>query len=314
MTAKLLAIGECMMELTAEPNERFKKGYAGDTYNALVYAKRLNPKLTTCLLTALGDDQVSQDMQNSWLNLGVSNSQVITTNQATIGLYSIATDETGERSFSYWRKGSAASQMMQLLSFDELVNRNTGFDTVFFSGISLAILTDEDKATLISLIAQLKKLGASIAFDPNYRSKMWKDEQHAINWLTKAYEVSDILMPGIEEHQQLFGHQTSEQIMDFCQQFSAREVIIKCGNEGVFGYESGQFVYHQPFAPAPIQVDSTAAGDSFAGTYLAARLSGDSVENSIKKACFVAGQVVQHKGAILSETVYQKIADEVAKF
>jgi 2-dehydro-3-deoxygluconokinase len=55
------------------------------------------------------------------------------------GLYFIDTDDRGERSFSYWRTTSAARQMFMPgsgLSRDFL----DGFDTLYLSGISTAIL------------------------------------------------------------------------------------------------------------------------------------------------------------------------------
>ncbi|WP_440874120.1 sugar kinase [Thalassotalea sp. PLHSN55] len=310
MTGKFLAVGECMMELTPSSKDMFAKGFAGDTYNALVYAKRLNQTLTTSMLTAVGDDIPSQEMLTRWAQEGIDNSSTLITNQATIGLYAISTDSLGERSFSYWRAGSAASQMMTYKSVDELAQLNADADLVFFSGISLSILTDQDKSKLIELMAKLKQNGCKIAFDPNYRPKMWNNSAHAIQWLAAAYQVSDIIMPGIEEHEQLLGHKTQQDILDYCCSFGDCEVVIKCGENGVYGYKNGQLQHHQPFEPAPVQVDSTAAGDSFAGTYLAARLSGDSIELSIKKACFIAGKVVQHKGAILAKPIYQQAAVE----
>lgn len=312
MKGKLLAVGECMMELTSLDDNMFKKSYAGDTYNALVYAKRLNSRLTTSFLTAVGNDQASKDMLKHWCEEDIDDTKTIITDQATIGLYSIATDNKGERSFNYWRAGSAASQMMKYQGIDDFVSLCSSSDIVFFSGISLSVLEDEDKAKLISLMIKLQKQGSKIAFDPNYRPKMWLNNAHARYWLEKAYNVSDILMPGVEEHEQLFGHKNYQEIIEYCQLFGAKEVVIKCDQDGVYGFDGGDIVHHQPFKPAPEQVDSTAAGDSFAGTYLAARLSGDNIDLAIKKSCFVAGEVVQHKGAILTKSVYQQLKTELA--
>ncbi|XPF94561.1 sugar kinase [Colwellia sp. RE-S-Sl-9] len=302
---KLLAVGECMLELTHENADTIRKSYAGDTYNALVYANRFNPNIKTSFFTAIGADEVSNDMQERWAFEKISNEQCIKTKELTIGIYSISTDELGERSFSYWRKNSAATHMMTLKPLDELVQMCSGFDIVFFSGITLGILSDEDKGLLFDLLTQLRRLGSKIAFDPNYRPAMWQNKEHAIHWLEQSYKNSDIVMPGLEEHEELYGHTTYQEIADYCHALDAKEVIIKCGKNGTYGFENNQQVAHQPFEAAPIQVDSTAAGDSFAGTYLASRLSDSTISQSIKNACFIAGKVVQHKGAILSQTIYQ---------
>jgi len=47
-------------------------------------------------------------------------------------------------------------------------------------------------------------------------------------------------------------------------------------------------------------VDTTAAGDSFAGAYLAARLSGASAVAAATAGADLAGRVIQHRGAIIA--------------
>ena len=64
--------------------------------------------------------------------------------------------------------------------------------------------------------------------------------------------------------------------------------------------------FHVPFNPTPTQVDSTAAGDSFAGTYLISRVNGNSVLQAIENADKVAREVVQHPGAIMNIELYNK--------
>ncbi|TYK67232.1 sugar kinase [Colwellia echini] len=305
--AALLAIGECMMELTPQGDKSFNKAFAGDTYNALVYAKRSVPELNAFIFSAIGNDDISRSMSTEWEKEGVNTSFTLISNTATIGIYAISTDVTGERSFSYWRKNSAASQMMAIKPVYELIETCPDVSCVFFSGISLAILSEEDKAVLIKFIQGLKAKGVKIAFDPNYRPAMWVNKEHAVFWLEQAYSVSDIVLPGEEDHQALFAHQDHIAIADYCQLFNVQEVIIKCGEKGTFAYFDGKLTAHQPFKAAPIQVDSTAAGDSFAGTYLAQRIINNDIATALQQASKVAGHVVQHRGAIMPSEQYEKV-------
>ncbi|MCL1143192.1 sugar kinase [Shewanella gaetbuli] len=306
----IVAIGECMMELIPHGESQFIKGYAGDTYNALVYAKRFAPQLTCEFFTAIGQDPMSHDMTTKWHSEGVDSSKVFQLNHATIGVYSINVDEHGERSFSYWRKHSAATQMLSEKSVDDIVNHLSSAELIFYSGISLGILSDSDKAKLMTSLAILRQQGVKVAFDPNYRQAMWRDVDHATHWLIEAYRGCDIALPGIEEHSHLFNQQTAQQISQFCTDLGSQEVIVKAGEQGTYGYSTGEMVAHIPFKPAPVQVDSTAAGDSFAGTYLAARAVGHNIEQAINKACFIAGEVVQFKGAILPQTHYNALINQ----
>ena len=54
------------------------------------------------------------------------------------------------------------------------------------------------------------------------------------------------------------------------------------------------------FPPAARVVDTTAAGDSFNGGYLAARLQGADAQQSLLAGHNLAALVVQHRGAIVS--------------
>ncbi|WP_158968974.1 sugar kinase [Paraglaciecola sp. L3A3] len=303
----LLVIGECMMELSTADNGDLKRSFAGDTYNSAVYAKRCLSNSKVSILSAIGVDAFSQKMKHTWQAEGIDTSLVVETDQAEIGIYAIHTDDSGERSFSYWRKGSAASQMMQYLDIDTLLAAAKNYQMVYFSGISLAILSDQDKAKFIECIAAMAKQGCKIVFDPNYRARLWDSLEHAVLWLEKAYSLADVILPGLEDHEVMFGHQNHEQMAKYFQQFSASELVIKCGSQGTYVYVDNKLVVHQPFKPAPVQVDSTAAGDSFAGTYIAQRIEGQDPEQSLKLAAHVAGQVVQHKGAIMDDELYKRL-------
>jgi 2-dehydro-3-deoxygluconokinase len=309
----MLAIGECMMEIIEHSPELLKRSFAGDTFNALVYAKCYASKQLDCqYFTAVGVDAISDSMLSRFEDSGINQHAVLRTPDATVGIYAISTDSKGERRFSYWRNDSAAKQMMRLLPITQLVKKLGRYDLVFFSGISLGILSDSDKHLLMDTIRELRQQGALIAFDPNYRPAMWRNKEHAIEWIIAAYQQSDIVLPGIEEHQHLFDHQTPEEIVHFCDPKGEKEVIAKCAEAGTYVYVNGEMLGNCPFVPAPKQIDSTAAGDSFAGTYLASRLCANSIEAALFDACEVARCVVQHRGAMLPNDVYRQIPLEAA--
>ncbi|MEG3768263.1 sugar kinase [Alteromonas sp. 14N.309.X.WAT.G.H12] len=305
----LLCIGEGMLELRPQQARQFKCGYAGDTLNAAIYAKRINPDLTVSFLTGIGQDPYSADFITFCQQESLNTKLLLTSKTANLGIYAIATDDAGERSFYYWRKGSAATQLMNLI--DEYGGKEA-IDVpsmVFFSGLALGFLSDGDKPRLLQLIEYFKDKGSQIAFDPNYRPMLWKSPAHTIEWLNFAYEVSDLILPGLDEHQVLFGHQTAEEVAEYMSRFEFDELIIKCGDEGVKGYDKTGLVHHQPFNPAPTQIDSTAAGDSFAGTYLAKRLCHCSMAEGMKQADSVARFVVQHSGAIVDGGIFQRFLE-----
>ncbi|MCU4675637.1 sugar kinase [Catenovulum sp. 2E275] len=302
----LITIGEAMVELKTDLYGRLTHNFAGDTFNVAVYAKRWNPKLNVGFCSAIGRDLFSIQMRMLMAKEQINEKVLFTSETKNIGIYTISTDKQGERSFTYWRKGSAATSMVELLFENISVTDLLRADCLFFSGISLAILSEPDKDKLLILLKDLQIRGCKIAFAPNYRATMWESKEHAKHWFTKAYMLSDIVLPGLDEHQVLFDHNSVEEVEDFMFFSQVTEFVINAGESGCYGYNLGA-KFHIKYTSAPIQVDSKAAGDSFAGTYLSCRLEGKSVSESIKVSNRVAREVVKHQGAIMDLYTYQNL-------
>jgi len=300
MSKSLLFIGECMMELRKGKAGKLDYSFAGDAYNSAVYAKRWCTQHQVFFFSARGKDQFSEMMQLRWQNEGIDTTLVEVSEHRVPGIYAIATDSEGERQFSYWRNNSAATEMMTLLERNGPDYEFPDFDCVFFSGISLGILSDDCRHRLLNLIRRLRKRGAKIAFDPNYRKSLWRNEEEARTWIMRAYECCNIAFPGLEEHQQLFAHESLDEVQRCLVNQGVGEFLIKAGGEGIFAFANGEVFCHKPFQAAAKQVDTTAAGDSFSGTYLAARMEGIALDRAIDMGASVARIVVQHEGAIVN--------------
>lgn len=89
-------------------------------------------------------------------NHGLDFSLSISVPKAAIGIYAINTDAQGERSFTYWRKDLAAIHLMKNLDVSLVLAQCSALQYVYFSGISLAIMDDIDKISMLSFIVKLK--------------------------------------------------------------------------------------------------------------------------------------------------------------
>ena len=293
-----LAIGECMMEL-AEADGAYERAFAGDTYNCAVYVKRARPDTTVQMFSAVGDDPISKAMLEQWAANGVGQELTVVSPTAHPGIYAISTDDHGERTFTYWRDRSAAREMMQRITPD-ITARIEQSDWIYFSGITLAILTVADRNRLFQLLAAARANGAKLAFDPNYRPALWPDRASAVEWVTRAYQLVDVALPGLADHQALFDQQDQSAVLQFVQSQGPMEIVIKAEADGVTAYVGREDRFHQAVSLVP-PVDTTGAGDAFAGTYLAERLWGARADQALAKATQTAGIVVQHRGAIVDE-------------
>ena len=109
MSKKIAVIGECMIELS-EKGAAVNRGFGGDTLNTSVYIARQTDAsaLGVHYVTALGTDTFSQQMLESWQRENVQTDLIQRMADRLPGLYYIETDESGERTFYYWRNEAAA--------------------------------------------------------------------------------------------------------------------------------------------------------------------------------------------------------------
>jgi 2-dehydro-3-deoxygluconokinase len=305
-----------MAELSFDNEQNIALGFAGDVYNSIIYAKSIFPQISCALACRVGKDKFSSLLKSHMQNHQIEQDLVQEDNSRNLGIYAINLDINGERSFDYWRDQSACSQLfsddckLQQIFSSSLLSKNT---TIFISGITLGILKDEQKQSLLDYLAVLVQNGYKVAFDPNYRPKLWNNSEHARTFFEKAYQCANIILPGIDDQYSVFEQAKLQDCIDYFSQFPEKEIILKAGTDGMYGLINGKVQHHENFQPASIQVDSTAAGDSFAGIYLASRLLGKSIKTSMASANAVAREVVQHKGAIAPQTVLTKLKQHVNK-
>ena len=301
MSKRIVIMGECMVELYQLVDNVYHQNFAGDVFNTAVYLKRTcETPVQVQFFTAVGTDLISDKLVRAVEREKIDTSLMLRTRTARPGLYMINTDAFGERSFVYWRDSSAAKQSLKC--FNEQLNYDAlkGCDMFYFSGITLAILSDADRAELFELVGRLKADGSQIVFDPNYRPALWQDANAAKAAFIQAYRLSDVALPGLDDHRVLFEAQTTNDVVAQLSELGVNEIIVKDGKNGINGRVQQQ-LFTAPAHSVKKVVDTTAAGDSFNGGYLAARLGGIAPQHAVKFAARLAGFVVEHTGAIVSK-------------
>ncbi|WP_020593888.1 sugar kinase [Kiloniella laminariae] len=297
-------IGECMVELfraeaSASQDELFKKRFGGDTYNTAYYLAQCSQgAIGVSYITALGDDSLSDEMITTFATAGVQTDLIEKISGAVPGLYMIQTDDHGERSFLYWRSQAPARQLFQTAFTEQLKAGLMTKDWLCFSGITLAILYPEGREELFQLCRDFRSKGGKVAFDSNYRPRLWQDRDEAKYVLNQAYSLCDLALPSYDDEKLLFDQEDTNQSIQRISKLGVDEIILKNGSDSVTSYSDGE-VQVFPVEAAKVVKDTTAAGDSFNAGYLWARLSGKSLENSITIAGEIARQVIAQQGAIV---------------
>ena len=294
---KVAVIGECMVELYKNTNGTFTQKFAGDTFNCAVYLKRSLKKSQVEYITVLGKDELSNKMLDFFHKENLNTTYIDKLENKNPGLY-IIDKKDGERSFSYWRETSAAKDLFLTKSLSKLEKDLLNFDLIYFSGISLAIMSEKGRENLFKIIKKARSAGVLIAFDSNYRKKLYKNSDDARFIYNQAINYCDIFLPSLDDEIDLWGETSIDKIIKKSINAGVKEIIITCGKNNIVFHSNGKTSYKKIKEIKNI-IDSTSAGDSFNGKYLASRLKEKSIKKSIKKAKKLASKGIMFQGAIM---------------
>lgn len=310
LVQRVAVVGECMLELQGEAFGAMRQAFGGDTLNTAVYLARLGAGhgLRVEYATGLGEDSLSEGLLTRWRaeNLGIGLVRRIAGRMP--GLYLIEVDAAGERRFSYWRDHSAAKAYFDGAG-SPLEARADEFGVLYLSGISLAILPPAGRERLLALMAAMRARGAVVAFDNNFRPRLWGDVAEAQAWYRRAFAQATLGFVTADDHQALMGLATLDEGVAAARSLPTPELLIKRGSASTLVRSNGQWA-EVATEPVPRVVDTTAAGDSFAAGYLCRRLAGASAVDAARFGNRAAARVIQHRGALIAP---EAMADLVAE-
>ena len=83
------------------------------------------------------------------------------------------------------------------------------------------------------------------------------------------------------------------------------EIVLTMGSDGAFYYDGVRRIFQSVFETHA--VDTTAAGDTFTGYYLASVIKGQTVEDALRIAARAAAMAVSRAGAIPSIPVLEEV-------
>ncbi len=296
MSGRIVAVGECMVELSPAGAGLYRRGFAGDTFNTAWYLrKRLPADWRVGYATGVGTDALSDQMVAFMAEAGIETATVRRVPDRTVGLYMIELRD-GERSFSYWRSMAAARRLAA--DRDWLAGALRGADMVVLSGITMAVVEPEDRETFLEVLRALRAEGTVIVFDPNQRPRLWPDGATMRAAMTAAGAVADVVLPSFEDENLHFGDADPEATLARYRDLGAATVVVKNGPGEVLAWDRGEG--RCSLMPEVVKaVDTTAAGDSFNAGFLAERLTGAPLREAIAAGAALAAVVVQAPGALV---------------
>lgn len=236
----------------------------------------------TKIVARVGSDPAGKAIVSEFDTLGVEHGNCIIPGTQT-GVVVVLVDLTGERTMF---PETGANSGLSLKDLPEL----DGIEVVYLSGYSL--LDNVSRPGVLEIVAKIREAKIPIFFDPATVGGM---SQVDINEITSWLPLMSVLFMNEEEATFLTGHTQLEPALDALLE-SSPTAIIKCGSEGAIGKTRGSELVKIPAMPTHV-IDTTGAGDSFAGGFIAAWLHDQDLKMCMEAGATSAAQCVSIVGA-----------------
>jgi 2-dehydro-3-deoxygluconokinase len=293
MSVDLLCMGEPMLEFNQLPPTRdgarhYLEGHGGDTSNAAIAAARQGARVG--YITAVGHDMPGDSFMALWAREGVDTTTVRRDPRHQTGVYFVTHDMSGHH-FLHYRANSPAAMLGAADVPDQAIRAAR---MLYASGISQGI-SPTARAGVARAMDIAAEAGVPIAYDTNYRPRLWSATQADTVMRAAMRQVTHAL-PGIEDARVMTGLTDPDSIVDLYQSLGPKVVVLKLGEAGAYVATATERVAIPPF---PVRVvDATGAGDTFCGAYLARVLAGDPPVTAARYAAVAAALKCQGYGAV----------------
>jgi 2-dehydro-3-deoxygluconokinase len=284
-----------MAEFAAETPGRlgtassFRRGFGGDTANFIVAAARMGGRCG--YVTRVGDDEFGRAFLALWEQEGVDHSRVIVEPAGTTAVYFIARREDGGHDFTYYRAHSPASRL-QPGDLDRAYL--AGARVVHTSGITQAI--SASALATVEAALDIAAAGAAVSYDVNVRPRLWPVEaaRAAAEW---TFGRALLVFISTEDAAHLYPGAHGEDVARTILGRGPRAVVLKQGAAGCTLVSARDAPVRLPGWDVEA-VDTTGAGDAFAGAFVAAWASGAEFEEAAALANAAGALTAMGLGAV----------------
>ena len=263
----IITLGELLIDLTQTGVEDGVRRYAafpgGAPANVAVAAARLGAKAG--FIGKVGADAFGGDLRLMLSRENVDTAGLYETKEAPTTMAVVSVDESGERSFSFYRSPGADT----LLTADEVLDALKAVRTpccMLHVG-SLSLTDEPSRGAAMAALRFAGTAGWLVSYDPNYRPSLWASEAEAVKRMTEPMPFVDILKVSDEEMFLLTGTRDLRMGSLELGSLGPKLVLVTLGSRGAyyrFGIRTGAV------EGVPVEVaDTNGAGDSFLGALLA---------------------------------------------
>ena len=260
------ALGELLIDFTdagtsANGMKLFERNPGGAPANVLVALQRLGHE--TAFIGKVGDDMHGVFLEATLRAFGVNCDGLAIDHKNFTTLAFVALNARGERTFSFARKPGADTQ----LTASELNRKVIENCKVFHVG-SLSLTDEPARTATMAALDYAKAAGAVLSYDPNYRASLWPSEIIARDHMRSILRRMNLVKISDEECDLLTDQGDPVEAAKAIIAGGANICCVTLGGDGAYmrTAQGGRIV---DGFKAEV-VDTTGAGDSFWGGFLAA--------------------------------------------
>ena len=262
----ILALGEILIDFTHngvsnQGNGMFEANPGGAVSNVLAMMNRLGH--TTAFMGKVGNDIFGKLLIRTLDELSINTQNVLMDQDIRTTLAFVANDETGDRSFSFYRNPGA-----DMMFTEDEVNEDAIRSSKIFHFGTLSMTHEGVRKATKKALKIAKENNLIISFDPNLRESLWRSLDDAKEQFDYGMRYCDVLKISDNEIQWFTGNEDYEEGVRYLQKtYQIPLILLSLGKDGSRAYCKDMRVD----VPAFIQkntIETTGAGDTFFGSCL----------------------------------------------
>lgn len=274
-------IMDCYYAIDALP-ERGQDGFitgekmmaGGCAVNMAVTVENLGGKAH--VISGMGNDKSSEDLMG-YMDEHRLSTRFIEQTEGNAGKCLVFLEPDGERTF-LTSKGAEGV-------FSEALSQRIKNEVPSVAGVTGYYLLNDDSERVIETLEYLHSKGTRILFDPSPLVSSINDRH-----LSRILRMCDVITPNTVELEYLNNFISLSEYT-----VRGKTAVVKSGSEGGSVYSPyGSFTYKS--APVSNVVDTTGAGDSFAGALLFAMMYDIPLDSAVELAAKCASKTVETDG------------------
>lgn len=262
----VLTLGELLIDFTHnglsdQGNGLFEANPGGAPCNVLAMLNKLGHK--TAFMGKVGNDIFGRLLKKTLEDLAINTDCMKMDEDVCTTLAFVANDETGDRSFSFYRNPGA-----DMMFTEDEVNEDAICASRIFHFGTLSMTHEGVRKATKKALDIAKKNNVLISFDPNLRESLWASLDDAKEQFAYGMGYCDVLKISDNEIQWFTGEEDYDKGIQILKDtYHIPLILLSLGKEGSRAYYKDMCVE----IPAFIQehtIETTGAGDTFFGSCL----------------------------------------------